>query len=119
MAGQSPERDMVPQRYSAALDACASADDVRRVVAEFGSIVCGAYAIADALTEADFKVFRRGMRKERRGVFAGAAFTDRFAALLTPEPMFTVSLVAHAYHVPFNVARVRLQMDQPQLFEAR
>jgi hypothetical protein len=114
----SPDRDTVPERYAKALAECSSADDVRRVVAEFGSLACGACAAADAMTDADFVVFKRGLKKERRGVFAGEAFAERYAALVMPEPMFTVSLVADHYKVPFNVARVRLQMERPELFEA-
>ena len=106
-----------PEAYSAFLTKCETLEQLRAHVLAYESLALDAVEIVHAMTVADFTEFRRGLKMERRGRFAGMEWAKRFAAVLMPEPMFTVTRIADEYKVPFMVAHRRLQEVRPDLLE--
>ena len=56
----------------------------------------------------DWKEWKTGLEKERKGEFSGDFWARTYGAILMPEVMFRVSMVADHFHVPWGVAYHRL-----------
>lgn len=98
-----------PEDYAKALTGCRSADEVRVVTAAYESIAADAKAIADTMDDAAFRRFKRGMNKERKGEFAGEKFALEFGAVLMPEVMLKVGMIAAQFGAPWGCAYIRLK----------
>jgi hypothetical protein len=101
--------------YTRALTDCATLDDLRALMAQYSELAVDAAAVVATMTEADMAEFRRGLRQERKGRFAGEPWAKRFAAVLMPLPMMRVSEIKGRYHVPFAVALKRIKDLRPDL----
>lgn len=97
------------REYTKLLTAQETLDDLRALTKSYELIAADAHEIAARMTEDDFKEFRAGLKKERRGKFAGEAWADKYAAVMLPAVMFGVSEIAVSYHVPFGVAYIRMR----------
>lgn len=102
--------------YTKALTAAETLADLRTVTQSYEPIAADAHEIALRMTEDDFKEFRKGLMKERRGKFAGEAWADKYMAVMLPATMFGVSEVAVSYCVPFGLAYIRMR-DAGRLVE--
>lgn len=99
--------------YTKALSGCRNADEVRVVTGAYAEIAPDAKAIADAMDDAAFRRFKRGLNKERKGQFAGEKFAEAFGALILPEIMLKVGIVAAQFGAPWGCAYIRLkEMNQ-------
>jgi hypothetical protein len=98
-----------PGDYAKALDAADSLGKLREVTAEWALLAEDAKAKADAMTEQDFERFRKGLKKERRGQFAGEEFAMEFEDLMMPAVMFKVAIAASEYKVPFGLMYIRMK----------
>jgi hypothetical protein len=107
--------DPVPE-YRAALEA-KTLEGLRAGIAPFARVASDAVAIAAAMTEGDFEVWRTGLRKERREQFAGEIFAERYGALLLPLVMLEVSMFADHFKVPWGLAFVRM-LEAGRIVEA-
>lgn len=109
--------DEPARAYATGLTDADSLPKLKAFIAAYETdLVRDAKPIVEAMTEADFKLFRIGLAKERRGRFAGEEWAARFVAVLMPDPMFTISRVADEYKVPFVIAMRRLKDVRPELF---
>jgi len=68
----------------------------------------------DALAEAprnapEFKAWREGLDKERKGEFAGLEFMQRFGAVLLPDVLVAVGVMAQQCGVPWGCAYIRMR----------
>lgn len=106
-----------PEAYAAFLTKCETLEQLRAHVLAYESLALDAARIVHEMTRKDFKEFRRGLKLERAGKFAGLEYSKRFAAILMPEPMFTIAIIADQYKVPFNIAHQRLKEHRPDLLE--
>jgi hypothetical protein len=57
----------------------------------------------------DFRQWRKGLAKERKGQFAGEDFAIRFGALLLPELLLKVGMVAVIFNAPWGCAYIRMK----------
>lgn len=99
----------VPAMYSKEID---SADTLERLVqatARWRLVASDAHDAAAKMGEAEFLLFRRGLRKERRGVYAGDEWCERFGDIIMPAVMLKVGVLAHKVHVPWGCAWNRLK----------
>jgi hypothetical protein len=103
------------EAYTQRLTDCATLDELRELMTLYSDLAIDGGRVVATMTEADFKDFRRGLKSERKGRFAGEAWAKRFAAVLLPLPMFRISQVAEQFQVPFFVAWQRLQDVRPDL----
>lgn len=106
--------DFEERVYSDALDACESFDDVRKLLRRFPrELVLDAREAADRATAEEWDQFKRGVKSERRGRFAGENWAEKWGAILQPGGMFVVSMVAEDFKVPFSLAYRRLREVRP------
>lgn len=95
--------------YTNALARCSWLADLLALVRDYGDLTGDARAVVEQMTGADYQEFSRGLLKERRGKYAGDQWADKYAAILMPEVMFRVSLVAQQFKVPWGCAYIRLK----------
>ncbi len=98
-----------PTDYARAIDGAETLADLRIVLADWRALAQDAENAALKMTNADFTVFREGLKKERKGCFAGEDFVTRFGDILMPAVMFKVSIHASEFHVPFGLMYIRLR----------
>jgi hypothetical protein len=111
--GGEPDRD-----YTKALTTCDTLDDLRALVTAYEPIAIDAPSVVATMTAEDFAEWRRGLKIERRGKFAGEAFAKKFGAILMPMPMMRISMIADEYKAPFGVTWMRLKELRPDLLQA-
>jgi hypothetical protein len=66
-------------------------------------------AVAAVRTIERWSDFATGLARERKGHFAGEDWARRYGAILLPEFMFKVSIVAEQFKVPWGLAFGRLR----------
>ncbi len=98
-----------PGDYAKALDAADSLPKLREVTLAWKLLAADAHALAERMDEESFERFKKGLKKERRGQFAGESYAEEFGVLMMPAGMFKVAMVAADYHVPFGLAYIRLK----------
>ena len=98
-----------PKDYAEALDDSDSLPALCAFLAEWKELAADAERVALTMSEEDFKEFRRGLKKERRGSFAGEKWNEKYGAILMPEVMFKISIRACDYKVPFGLMYLRLK----------
>lgn len=103
--------------YTRKLTDCASLDELRALVSDFADLAVDAVPIVTKMTADDFTEFRRGLRQERKGRFAGVPWMERFGAILLPMPMIRISELAERFGAPFHITARRLKELRPDLFE--
>lgn len=97
------------KEWSAMLDSAVTVASLRAGVLAWEPFVDDAQSIADTMDDAALISFRAGLKKERKGKFAGEKFLGRFGALLLPKGLMDASLTAEQYKVPFGLALIRMQ----------
>ncbi len=103
--------------YAKALTTCESLADLRALVEAYRPLALDAAPIVEAMTDADFVEFRRGLKTERRGKFAGEKWATRFSAVLMPLPMLRITQLAQEFHAPFGVTWMRAKELRPDLLK--
>ncbi len=103
--------------YTKALTACQNVAEVKALVSEYAELAVDAVPLAEAMTDADWAEFQRGLKSERRGKFAGEDWMHRFGAILMPLPMMTITQIADQYKAPFGVAWFRCRDLRPDLLK--
>lgn len=101
--------DPAPQ-YAADLHWCLSAKELfEKLEADWSELASDAIEIVKGMSDEDFVVFRAGLKKERKGEFAGEKYTEKYSSVLMPEIMFKASMMAIQYKAPWGLAFIRLQ----------
>jgi hypothetical protein len=54
--------------------------------------------------DGEFFAFREGLYKERKKIFAGVKWANRFGAIAMPALLLRVGLIANEYQVPWGLA---------------
>ena len=93
--------------YTCGLIAARSLDDLRTHIEIYRRVADDAWQVALAMDGEAFQEFEAGSRLERNGKFAGKEFWERFGAILMPELLMQVSIVASRFQVPWGLAFIR------------
>jgi hypothetical protein len=94
--------------YCAAIAAAKSPEELREKIRGFSLIAWDALKAANGIISgADWQEWRRGLRIERKGEFAGEEFARRYGAILMPEIMVRVTMLAEQYTAPWGTAYIR------------
>lgn len=101
--------------YARQLTDCSTLDELRALVTFYSDLSVDAVSVVAAMTADDFTEFRRGLRSERKGRFAGEPWMLRFGAVLMPMPMLRISQIADQFKAPFDVTWRRLRDVRPDL----
>ena len=94
--------------YVEALPKCKTLDDLKALLIGFHTIAPDALAQCPR-DEKEFKLFMLGLKKERRGKFAGPDFMERYGAVLMPALMIRISSIANQYGAPWGLVFIRLR----------
>lgn len=92
--------------YSKALGAAKTLNSLRALLDDYHTIAADACAAAPQ-DEEEFAEFFAGLLKERKGKFAGEAFAQKYGAVLMPEIMFRVGMIANKFGAPWGLAFLR------------
>jgi hypothetical protein len=84
-----------------------SLETLRAVVAGWSPFVPEAEAVVNEMDARDFDIWRDGLAKERKGVFAGEDFAGRFGALMMPTALLRGELLAAQYKAPLGAILIR------------
>ena len=95
------------KEYVTGLGKCKSLGELVLLTEKFKRIANDAFLVAQKMTESDFAEFVVGIKKERRGQFAGEDFSDKYGVVMIPETMIRVGLIAQQFMVPFGCAFIR------------
>src|SRR5258706_9334426 len=76
-----------PHDYAFEIDGAETLNKLRSVTADWRELAEDALECANNMTAEDFDLFRKGLKKERKGVFAGEKWSERFADILMPALM--------------------------------
>lgn len=106
-----------PTDYGEALDAADTLEKLRATTGNWILLTEDAHKVVVGMTPADFKAWRNGLAKERKGQFAGEEFSEKFGAVMMPEKMLKVSIIAMKFCAPWGCTYLRLK-DNGQLEEA-
>lgn len=98
-----------PKDYSAGLSKCKTLDQLREHVQTYRRIADDAWQIVKDMEQPAFLELLRGLRKERKGEFAGEEWAEKYMAVMLPEILFRVSAVAVQYGAPWGCAYIRLK----------
>lgn len=99
--------------YRKAIENAKTPKELQEAIAGFGDLAEDALAEAKKISRKDFITFKKGLMREREGVFAGKAWNKKFGAILLPKVMLEVSMLATKYKVPFGTAYNRLKLVSP------
>lgn len=105
------------QDYTHALTEADTLEDLRALVTAYAPLVKDALPVVQQMTEADFKDWRKGLKSERRGKYAGDDFARRFGAVLMPLPMMRITELKAKFCAPFGVTWFRCKEVRPDLLE--
>lgn len=104
-----------PEDYTQRLTECATLAELRDLMALYSDLAIDAGRVVAKMADEDFTEFRRGLKMERKGRFAGEPWCERFGAILMPLPMLRISEFAHRFHAPFEMTWQRLKDIRPDL----
>lgn len=110
--GDEQDRD-----YAKALTDCDTVDDLKALVEAYAELAVDALPVVKRMTPDEFKEFRAGLNKERRGKFAGEAWATKYAAVVMPLPMMQITQIAAQYKAPFGVTWQRVRDLRPDLLQ--
>lgn len=105
--------------YAAALTKCESLAELRELITVYAELAVDAKAVVDAMTEAEWPAFVKGLKSERRGKFAGDDWAKRYGAILMPMPMMRISEIASQFQAPFGVAWQRCRDIRPDFLAVK
>ena len=94
--------------YIEGLKACQSKEELIDHVGEWSALCSDAMEQLKA-KDFSFSEFQAGCMLERSGSFAGLDFAKRYGAILMPEILMAVALLAGKYKVPDGLMFIRLQ----------
>ncbi len=103
------------QDYVRQLTDAETLSDLSNLMALYSDLAIDAGWAVAMMTEADFLEFRRGLKQERKGRFAGEQWARKYSAVLMPLPMLRIAEMAERYKVPFAVAWRRIKEVRPDL----
>lgn len=92
--------------------ALVEADTLAKLLAftkAWSEVAKDAHETVRAMTPHDFKEWRKGYAKERAGKFAGEKFAVKYGALMMPEVLMKVSMIAQHFGAPWGCAYLRLK----------
>lgn len=103
--------DTTERDWSRGIDQTENELDLFKFIETWMPYVSDAYQAASSMTPFLFKEFKEGLKKERKNIFAGEIWADRFGALLMPENLMTASLLAEKFHAPLVICLSRMEQE--------
>lgn len=89
--------------YASRISKCNTLDELKELIDEYELIAGEAKDKVDVWTDQDFKEFKTAIWHERRKEFMGEEDAERFALVLMPDPMFTITMFKLQLNVGFGL----------------
>ena len=101
--------DEPDKEYQKGLDSAKTLEELRKHVEYYEPLFPDAYKVVmlKTMDEEAFKIFRKGLKKERKGIFQGDKFVEQFGDIIIPALLLSVGVVAMKACVPFGCAYIR------------
>jgi hypothetical protein len=99
--------------YVREVEACKTLTQLRAVLEDYAPLFPDALEQCPA-DDSEFKVWLTGRKKERRGVFAGEAWLDRFGHIIMPTVAMHISIIADRNHAPWGQQEIVWQVTGGQ-----
>lgn len=78
-------------------------------VETYQKVAHDAFEVTRGMNDPDFITWKLGLTEERKGKFAGEAWAEKYGAVLMPEILMRVGIVADQYQVPWGCAYIKLR----------
>ncbi len=98
-----------PREWAAAVTDADTLPKLLALCEDWKELAPDALRVASSMTLEDFEDFRAGLKKERRGEFAGEIFAEKYSDITMPAIMFKVQMFAQDHKVPWGMAYIRLK----------
>lgn len=95
--------------YTKALSQVKTFDELFALTSDWYPFAWDAHDAVVSMGQAGFEQFMVGLKKERRGKFAGEEFAVKYGAIMMPETLFKVSIVAEQYYVPWGTVFIQMK----------
>ena len=95
--------------YNKAISGAKTLEELFEAVGMYKRIAGDALEVVGKMNGRDFLEFQKGLRDERKGNFAGEAFTEKYGAILMPHVMVEVGMLAHYCKAPWGCAFIRMK----------
>ena len=99
------------KEYAIGLRACMNLPRLREYTLHWGGLCLDAFEAVQNMTDEDWPTFRKGRNKEARGQYASVAWHERYGAVLMPDLLFRVSMIAQQFGVPWGTAFLRCEQS--------
>ena len=84
-------------------------EDLQAHCQTYQRVADDAFKVTRDMKAEDFGAFIKGLRKERKSEFAGEEWAEKYGAVLMPEILMKVGVIADKYMVPWGCAYIRLR----------
>jgi len=78
-----------------------------KVIAKWEPVAGDAFDVVSKMTKADYQDYCQGEAQERNQQYAGDEWAAKFGAILLPEMLLRIAIIAHQFHVPDGCAFIR------------
>jgi hypothetical protein len=90
--------------YALGLKQCDSFARLREFSLHWASLTFDAWEIVRKMDDQAWAEFQAGKQKENRGTYAGDKWAAKYGAIMLPELLLHVSVIAEQYGVPWGTA---------------
>jgi hypothetical protein len=95
--------------YCKGLTAAKTLEALQNHVQTYQRVADDAWKVVKDMGQPAFLSFLNGLRRERRGHFAGEEWAEKYGAVLMPEILMRVSMVANMFGAPWGCAYLQLR----------
>lgn len=99
------------KEYTIGLRQCTDLPRLREFSLHWGGLCPDAWDVVRGMTDKDFSLFRYGLAKESKGKFAGDVWATQYGAILMPEMLLRVSMIAEQFGAPWGTAFLRCEQE--------
>jgi hypothetical protein len=96
------ELDNPPETYAAERLAAKTLTELKAVLERWKPLALDAWQTAQTMTEADFAEYQRGVDLERKDIFGGEVWYEKYKSICFPAVLFRVSMSAVEHGAPWN-----------------
>lgn len=101
-----------PVDYSHGIRAAESLDELRAFVETWKDLCPDAFEIVQKMDYQGYAEFQKGWKKEKRNVYAGDEWSEKYSFVIMPDVMFRVSIIAEQFKVPWGLAFIRCREEK-------
>lgn len=90
---------------------CRTLKELKKFTQDWNYLCADAAEVAGLMTAKDWPEFKRGLKSESKGEFAGDEWVKRFGDILLPALVLQVGMIAEHFKAPFGCAFIRCKEE--------